>query len=188
MMILAQQAQHSGGPGLFDVLVLTFTMLVMVSPFLIPIVCGVIGTITEKRHYRSIHARERASARVPVIPTPCSDDSRSVASAVLVTGATVVAPDSFRRFLAGIRNLFGGRLRSYESMLDRARREAVLRMKEQAPEADAIVNFRMETAKIGGQQKKQGIIAIEVLAYGTAIVYAVNVQHDGSAIASIPSI
>jgi uncharacterized protein YbjQ (UPF0145 family) len=157
--------------GLIGALIGIVVMVVMFSPLWLPIVCGVIGTITEKKHYESIHVRERASAHVPVIPTVVSDDSRSVASAVMVTGSTVISPDSFRRFLASIRNIFGGRLRSYESMLDRGRREAILRMKEQAPDADAIVNFRMETSKIGGQQKKQSIIAIEVLAYGTALKY-----------------
>ena len=161
----------SDSSGFVEVIFAFIGIAVMLSPLLLPIVCGVIGTITEKKHYESIHTRERASAHVPVVPSSVSDDARVVTGAVLVTGAMVVAPDSFRRFLASIRNLFGGRLRSYESMLDRARREAVLRMKEQAPGADAIVNFRMETSKIGGLQKKQSIIAIEVLAYGTALTY-----------------
>ena len=177
-MIAATQSS-----GLFEVVFGFIMMIVMLSPFLLPIICGVIGSVTEKKHYASIHARERATARVPVIPTSVSDDSKMVVGAVLVTGATVVSPDAFRRFLASIRNIFGGRLRSYESMLDRARREAVLRMKEQAPEADAIVNFRMETSKIGGQQKKQGIIAIEVLAYGTALTYG---EQSVQAISSPP--
>jgi len=155
-------------------------MAVMLSPLWIPILCGVIGTVTEKNHYESIRVRESSSSHVPVIPTSISDDSQVVVSARLVTGAMVVSPDSFRRFLASIRNLFGGRLRSYESLLDRARREAILRMKEQAPDADAIVNFRIETSKIGGQQKKQSIIAIEVLAYGTALTYGSPVDSSST--------
>lgn len=146
-------------------------MVLVTAPFWLPVVCGIIGTIFEKRHFKSIHQREAATGAMPVIPSPFSDDSRIIASAHLVTGAMVVAPDSFRRFIVGIRKIFGGRLRSYESLLDRARREAILRMKEQVPGADAIVNFRMETTKIGGLQQKQSIIAIEVLAYGTAITY-----------------
>ncbi len=169
--------------GFFEVVLGFFVLLMTLSPFLLPIICGVIGSMNEKKHYASIHARERASARVPVIPTAVSDDSKLVVSAVLVSGATVVSPDAFRRFLASVRNIFGGRLRSYESMLDRARREAILRMKEQAPEADAIVNFRMETSKIGGQQKRQGIIAIEVLAYGTALTYG---EHEAQPVSSSP--
>lgn len=164
----------SGPDALGGIAAIIGTLLIIglvTSPVWLPLICGIIGTITERRHFRSIHERERATAAVPVIPSPLSDDSRPVASAHLVTGTMVVAPDSFRRFIAGVRKIFGGRLRSYESLLDRARREAILRMKEQAPTADAIVNFRMETSKIGGMQQKQSIIAIEVLAFGTALTY-----------------
>ena len=39
---------------------------------------------------------------------------------------------NFKRFLANLRRLIGGRVKSYESILDRARREALLRMKTEA--------------------------------------------------------
>jgi len=149
-------------------------MVVATSPIWVPAVCGIIGTIIERRHYQSIHERERASASMAVVPSPVSDDTRAVVSARMVTGSVVVAPDSFRRFLSAIRKIFGGRLAAYESLLDRARREAILRMKAEAPGADAIVNLRLETSRIGGNKDKQGIIAIEVLAYGTAVTYAAH--------------
>ena len=44
----------------------------------------------------------------------------------------MVSVDYFKRFLAGLRMIFGGRVSSYESLLDRARREALLRMRLQA--------------------------------------------------------
>jgi uncharacterized protein YbjQ (UPF0145 family) len=165
-------ATHSApGTSLFMILGSIFMFLVFSFPIWLPIVCGVIGTVTERRHYQSIHERERASAGMAIVPTQTSDDTRAVASARMVTGAVVVSPDSFRRFLSSIRKIFGGRLRAYESLLDRARREAILRMKAQAPDADAIVNLRVETTRIGGVQDRKGIIAVEVLAYGTALTY-----------------
>ncbi len=169
-MIAAAHSTHGSSPIILLGSIIMFVVLTF--PVWCPLVCGVIGTITERRHYQSIHERELASAKMAVVPTPVSDDTRTVVSARMVTGATVVAPDSFRRFLSGIRKIFGGRLRSYESMLDRARREAILRMKQQAADADAIVNLRVETTKIGGNQDRQGILAVEVLAYGTALTYA----------------
>ena len=84
----------------------------------------------------------------------------------------VVSLDYFKRFLASLRNLFGGRVRSYESLLDRARREAVLRMQDECPEADMILNFRMETSSIANTKGKQGAGGVEVLAYGTMVRYA----------------
>ena len=87
-----------------------------------------------------------------------------------MTGNVVVSVDYFKRFLAGLRALVGGRIRSYESLVDRARREAILRMKEQAMERGAIVvtAVRIETSSISKGQG-QAIGSIEVLAYGTAI-------------------
>ena len=69
-----------------------------------------------------------------------------------------------------LRNILGGRVVAYESLLDRGRREALLRVKEQAIAwgATEILNVRYETSTIGGNNQK-GIAAIEVIAYGTAI-------------------
>jgi len=57
------------------------------------------------------------------------------------------------------------------SLLDRGRREAILRMKEQFPDADLIVNFRMATSSIS-KGRKNAIGSTEVHAYGTAIKFA----------------
>ena len=90
---------------------------------------------------------------------------------MLVTGSTVVSVDYFKRFVAALRNLFGGRVTPYESLLDRARREAVLRMKAEAQAlgASLVFNIKYETASIskGGGYT---IGSIEVLAYGTALI------------------
>ncbi len=78
----------------------------------------------------------------------------------------------FQKFVAGLRSLFGGRLQSYESLLDRARREAILRMKESALEigAKVIINVRIETASISkSSSRNNGIGSVEVVAYGTAL-------------------
>jgi uncharacterized protein YbjQ (UPF0145 family) len=89
----------------------------------------------------------------------------------LVAGSVVISVDYFKRFLAGLRNIFGGRVRSYESLLDRARREAILRMKAEAKAlgADMVFNIKMETASIS-KGRRNAIGAVEVLAYGTACV------------------
>ena len=77
--------------------------------------------------------------------------------------------DSFKKFVAGLRDLVGGRVSSYESLLERARREALLRMKAEARAlgAQSVWNVRLETSSItkGGK----GVSAVEVLAYGTAL-------------------
>lgn len=130
----------------------------------------VAGTIAEKRHYRSIALRERASLRLPAVtfknlPYP----SGRIRSARMVTGSAVISVDYFKRLLAGFRNIFGGTIKSYEGLVDRARREAVLRMKTEALGAAIIVNVRIETATIGKNAHKKGVGCLEAIAYGTAV-------------------
>ena len=88
----------------------------------------------------------------------------------LVQGNVVISVDYFKRMLAGLRNFFGGTVQSYETLLDRARREAILRLKESCPQADQIINLRLETSSIykGGKNR---IGSVEILAYGTAIYF-----------------
>ncbi len=128
------------------------------------------GQFFERRHYRSIIEREKNTLQLPLLTLKTTPSSLKRCDAALVTGSVVVSVDYFKRFLAGLRAIVGGRVKSYESLVDRARREAILRMKEQAIDQGAVVvtNVRIETSSIS---KGQGnaIGSIEVLAYGTAI-------------------
>lgn len=67
--------------------------------------------------------------------------------------------------------LVGGRLNTYETLLDRARREALLRMREQAQtlQAATVFNVKLQTAAIAGRSARAGIACLEVIAYGTAL-------------------
>ena len=92
-----------------------------------------------------------------------------VRSAELVYGSVVISIDYFKKILAGLRNIFGGTVKSYESLVDRARREALLRMKEMAGDATVIVNVRIETSTIARKANKEGVGCLEAIAYGTAL-------------------
>jgi len=87
----------------------------------------------------------------------------------LIAGSVVVASDYFKSFTAGLINIFGGHVTPYESLLDRGRREAILRLKHEAEQlnADYVFNIKFETTRIatGGR-----LGAIEVLTYGTALI------------------
>jgi uncharacterized protein YbjQ (UPF0145 family) len=130
----------------------------------------VAGTLTEKRHYRSIHKREKTFLHLPAVTMKTVDyPEEKIKSAELVYGSAVISIDYFKKILAGLRNIFGGTVKSYESLIDRARREAVLRMKEKAGDATVIVNVRIETATIGRKANKKGVGCLEAVAYGTAL-------------------
>lgn len=130
----------------------------------------VIGTLVEKRHYRSIRKREKEFLYLPAVTMKDLDyPDEQIKSAELVYGSAVISIDYFKKFLAGLRNIFGGTVKSYESLIDRARREAILRMKEMAPDASVIVNVRIETATIGRKANRKGVGCLEAIAYGTAL-------------------
>jgi len=138
--------------------------------FLALIVTGyVVGQILEKRHYRSIEERERAMVN---LVTTCSKrpvgELPSIAKAELVQGSVVISVDYFKRIVASLRNFFGGNIRAYETLVDRARREAILRLKESCPGAAQIINLRIETSSIYKGRANQ-VGSVEVLAYATAI-------------------
>ena len=89
----------------------------------------------------------------------------------LVCGNVVISVDYFKTVIAGLRNLVGGNITAYESLLDRARREAILRMQEQAATLGSrmIINMKFETSRVSGDAGR-GLGSVEVLAYGTALV------------------
>jgi uncharacterized protein YbjQ (UPF0145 family) len=132
----------------------------------------VFGRRIEARHFASLRARERASLDLPVLTMRHVDPSWTVEDASLVTGIAVVSIDYFKYVAASLRNFFGGRVSAYESLLDRARREAVLRMKDAAAArgATVILNARLEISSVSGLDAGQrGARSAEVLAYGTAL-------------------
>jgi len=138
--------------------------------FLVLLASGyTVGRIAERRHYRSIIAREKDMANVMVFTNRFPPLTQR-ASQALVTGSVVVSEDYFKRVVSGLQSLFGGRLRSYESLLDRARREAVLRMKQEARDKGAkmIINVKFQTFSIPGRNPNS-FGAVEVMAYGTAL-------------------
>jgi uncharacterized protein YbjQ (UPF0145 family) len=147
-------------------------LLYQLIPFLVLMSLGYLfGRIAEKKHYQSIMEREKEWLRLPTTSSKFvvrTDTKQEVRRSHLVTGSVVISVDYFKRIVAGLRNIFGGNIQSYETLVDRARREAVLRMKESCPEADQIINLRLETASIS-KGKKDQIGSVEVLAYGTAI-------------------
>lgn len=146
--------------------------------FVIFIACGFIfGRLAEKKHYKSIIKREQLTNRLHVIASKYPPQDTPYHQE-LVAGSVVIASDYFKSFTASLINIFGGRVTPFESLLDRGRREAILRMKHEARShnADFVFNFKLETTRIATGR----IGAIEVLAYGTALIPIdkPTLQHD----------
>lgn len=147
-------------------------MIAEIAIFLVLLLLGfVFGRLAEKRHYRRIRAREDAYRGLIVVPGRVLPSQYVRHQSQLVRGNVVISVDYFKVVVAGLRNLVGGRVATFESLLDRGRREAILRMQAQAREcgADAVYNMKFETSRVSGNAG-QAVGSIEVLAYGTALI------------------
>ncbi|MCI4627189.1 MAG: YbjQ family protein [Candidatus Magnetoovum sp. WYHC-5] len=147
--------------------------------FLILITVGyTVGRYNEKKHYKSIIEREGKLLALPALPMhKAIDMGREIKHVTLVIGGAVISVDYFKSFLGFLVSLFGGKISAYETLIDRARREAVLRMKEEVPEADIILNVRIETVSIG-KEAQNAVTSVEAIAYGTAITYGAAIKHN----------
>ena len=142
------------------------------QPLNILMIAYFIGSTIEKRHFANIRKREEAIHGVPVVSFNTMPEDWNASSANLVTGSIVISLDYFKRVIAGLRGLVGGRIKTYEPLLERARREALLRMTESAREQgyDAIFNVRLETSRLANARRDgKGTAGVEMLAFGTAL-------------------
>ncbi len=140
--------------------------------FLVIILCGlVIGSLLEKKHYTSIIEREKKYKNIIIVSDNDLKGAKNIDwDGVLMSGWTAVSIDAFKKLMAGFVNFFGGRVKSYESLVDRARREAILRLKEKAKSGwyNCLANLRVETSSIT-KNAKQSVWSVEAFAYATAI-------------------
>lgn len=129
-----------------------------------------IGKGMELHHFRRLAEREQAFKDIVLTNLRTIPPQLENRQAFLVVGSAVIATDYFKVFAAGLRTIFGGEIKSYVTLMERARREAVLRMLDQAVSQGAgiVWNVRYETSTIqGNQRNKPG--GVEIIAYGTAL-------------------
>jgi uncharacterized protein YbjQ (UPF0145 family) len=125
------------------------------------------GRWQERRHYRSLRQREVALRHIVALNTRYIPEGVAATGAVLVSGGVVISSDYFKTFVAGFRAFFGGRFRGYETLLERARREALLRLKAEAQAAGTtlVIGVRFQSTTIAGSATP----SVEVMAFGTAL-------------------
>ena len=139
-----------------DILEISITIIFVIAFTVGPMIFWYfIGNHFEKKHYKSIIERGAKYLYMPVISSDNLDEEDVIETSSLVIGSVVIGSDPFKRWVGTLVNIIGGRVSVYESVLDRARREATLRAKEKAAKlnADAIINFRMDTMSINKGNK-----------------------------------
>ena len=133
------------------------------------------GRANEQRHFRELLELEATLRDVVTCSGRGPADDGQFRSATLVVGSVVIAEDYFKRVAAALKSLIGGNIVAYESLLERGRREAIVRMKEQARRLGAthVVNVRLETASLSEDWSgRRPMFSAELIAYGTALVPA----------------
>ena len=130
------------------------------------------GGILERRHMKNLLLLESGSSSILAVTIEDIPPDWRVESCELVMGNVVISQDYFKRIAASIKGIFGGNIRVFEPLLERARREALIRMKgvAHARGYDTIINVRIETAALArGRSDGKGTAGVEILAFGTAI-------------------
>ncbi|WP_201607723.1 YbjQ family protein [Psychrobacter okhotskensis] len=143
--------------------------LINYAPLIILFVVGwFFGSRHERQHLARLLVSERALRHIIVSSErfyrpELAADSESE----LVLGSVVIAQDYFKMVIAKVLSLFGKNLTTYETLLDRARREAIVRMRTQAQLKgyNHIYGLRLEVTNIN-----QLGSMVEAIAYGTAVL------------------
>jgi uncharacterized protein YbjQ (UPF0145 family) len=146
--------------------------LIQFLPVVFLLILGyAVGSLAERRHLKQLGVRESRLRHILVtdirsLPSGCVSQPCS-----LVDGEVVVASDYFKTFVANLKKMIGGELRTYETLMERARREALIRVKEAAERigANQVVNVRFATSNIGSSDRRRMAAMVEMYAYGTAV-------------------
>ncbi|MFM2042324.1 MAG: hypothetical protein RLY86_900 [Pseudomonadota bacterium] len=138
--------------------------VLLALPFLIA------GAVIEARHYRRLKEAGIRLAHLRLLTSHRTSPSGEggLVALGLVTAAVTLAPPPLGRIMVLIRRVIGGRIDLYHRLADRARREALLRLREQV-------------AALGGD----GAVGVRLNAM-TITAKTVSVQAVGVAVRGLP--
>ena len=152
---------------------MSIQLLTYIVPMAVMLILGVsAGGFLERRHLRSLARREAEVSGMLITNLKRIPNPEMVEHVTMVGGQVVVATDYFKTFMTTLRNLIGGEMKAAQTLLLRARREATLRMIADARKlgANEIWNVRYAFCNITQLSGNKGAIAVEIFAYGTAVV------------------
>ena len=149
---------------------LILQLLLFLGPL---VVCGlIIGRTVERNHFAALDRREAENrdflvTNAKTFPMAASGSQEPT----IVTSEVVIGSDYLKSFLSGWRSLFGGEMKSLQSLEVRAKREAIARLVDQAKSQgfNAICNVRVNgLTVVGATKQKNKMLMASVLATATA--------------------
>jgi uncharacterized protein YbjQ (UPF0145 family) len=129
------------------------------------------GRAAEMAHLRKLKGREVELSGILLSTLRSFPEGVDPACVpTMVRGEVVIASDYAKTFLANLKKFLGGSLGTYESLMDRAVREAVVRMREEARQLgyDAVCNVRLNLSDIGGSLRAKAMPMAVLFVNGTA--------------------
>jgi uncharacterized protein YbjQ (UPF0145 family) len=134
-----------------------------------------VGGAIERRHLRILDAREAENAGFLITQLKSFPGAVAGSAApTMLCGEAVISSDYLKTWLSSVRKIFGGEMKSYQSLLVRARREALQRVVDEARSLgyNAVCNVRYASTDIGGASKRTSkTVMVTLLASGTAYHY-----------------
>jgi len=142
------------------------------SPLILIGLGFLVGGWRERSHLRMLDEREAATRDMTITNLKTIPRPEGVVRAQLVSGNVVIATDYFKSFATRLRNIVGGEMKAAQTLLIRARREALLRMVDEARALGAaeVCNVRFQFCSVSKMSGNKGAMSVEIYAYGTAIV------------------
>ena len=150
--------------------------LFFVTPLLFFACCCIVGSLTESAHFKRLALAEQELSDVMVSDMRTLPPNWKASQAMFVCENVVIANDYLKSFLWRYRKIFGGPCYGFQKLLERARREATVRMVQRAKEhgANVVWNVRFDTVTLqrgySDANGKHIPAGVEVCAYGTAFL------------------
>ncbi|HYC02897.1 MAG TPA: heavy metal-binding domain-containing protein [Azospirillaceae bacterium] len=127
----------------------------------------VAGMVIERHHHRRLEEGAARLGHIGLLPT--AGPLPPGAAASFVAASACIAPPPLGQLSARVRRLIGGRVDLLHRTQDRAVREVLLRLREQAAQAGAsmVVGVKVRSVALGGRSR-----AVTVMATGMAVTGA----------------
>jgi uncharacterized protein YbjQ (UPF0145 family) len=147
-------------------------LLFLLFPLVLLLGAGFAGRLLSRRHFAAMARREAALSGLRVSTLSGFPGGAGPKAPKMIVANVCYSLDYFLSWISGLRKLFGGEMKAYRRLAERARREALLRLLEEAKREgyDGVCNVRFELADIGYNPNsgKRGVVRIEIIASATA--------------------
>ena len=123
----------------------------VVMPLSLILLGWIVGGAKERKHLRVLEHFFRHNRCLVTEIRSFPEGAEPGHGATLINAEVVVAEDYLKTILAGLRQIFGGEMKSYQSLMQRARQEVTLRMIKEAEKHghNAVCNIRIDFVRLG---------------------------------------